>query len=176
MNDALGHAARLVLAERDRVGALDVDQQLTLEDEEELVLVVVLVPVKISVDHAESDDGIVYRYERLVEPRLMGGCLGGHVDQLEVPEDLAVGKLDMTNPVIEMRKDSTRLGFHDRQINVGARERADRSHRFPAGHDNNLNPAIDFNSLQRRTEESVGALEMRPNGIREMLGVRIGLL
>lgn len=175
MKDALRHAARLVSGERDRVGAFDIDQQLTVEDQEELVLVVVLVPVKISVDYAKPDDGIVDRYERLVEPRQMGGRLGGHVDQLKVPEGLAVGKLDMTNPVIETGKDCARLGFHDSEIDVGARERADRANRFPAGDDNNLNPAIDFESLQRCAEESVGALEMRPNGTCEMLGVCVGL-
>jgi hypothetical protein len=176
VDDPLGHAARLMLGERDRVGTFDIDQQLTVEDQKELVLVVVLVPMKISVDHTESDESIVDRCERLVEPRLMGGSLGRHVDQLKVPEDLAVGKLDVTNPIIEAGKERSRLGFHDREIDVGARERADRGHRLPAGHDNNLNPAIDFDSLQGRTEKPVGALELRPDGIREMLGVSIRLL
>ena len=91
-------------------------------------------------------------------------------------EDLAVGKLDMTNPVIETGKHSARLGFHDSEIDVGARERADRGHRFPAGDDNNLNPAVDLDPLQGRAAESVGALELRPNRTREMLGVCVGLL
>ena len=53
----------------------------------------------------------------------------------------------MANPVIETGKDSARLGFHHSAIDVGACERADRAHRFPAGDDDDLNPAIDFDSL-----------------------------
>jgi hypothetical protein len=66
--------------ERDRVRALDVDHQRPVEDEEELVLDLVLVPVEVALDHAQPDDRVVDLGERLVEPGLDGGGLGVHVD------------------------------------------------------------------------------------------------
>ena len=54
-----------------RCRPLDVDQQPALEDEEELVLVVVLVPVEVAVEDAQADDRVVDRRERLVEPGLV---------------------------------------------------------------------------------------------------------
>ena len=41
--------------ERDRVAILEIDQQPSLEHQEELVLVIVVMPVKVTLDHPESD-------------------------------------------------------------------------------------------------------------------------
>jgi len=132
MNDAPRHAAPLVRAERNRVGSLDVDQELAVEDEKELVLVIVLVPMKVAVNHPEPDDGVVDRGERLVKPRLMRRSLRGHVDQLEVAEPLAVSKLDVSDPTVEPGEDRPSLWLDDRKIDVLARKRPDRVQRFPA--------------------------------------------
>src|SRR5205085_4492184 len=51
-----------------------------LEHEEELVLLVVLVPVEVALENAEPDDGVVHRRERLVEPGVMRRGLGTDVD------------------------------------------------------------------------------------------------
>ncbi len=55
------------------------------EDEEELVGVVVLVPVEVAFDHTEPDDAAVDVGQRLVEPRRVRRGLGGEVDQRELP-------------------------------------------------------------------------------------------
>jgi len=72
--------------ERDGVAAFDVDDEPAVHDEEELVLVVVLVPVEVALDDAEADDGVVDARQRLVEPRLVRGGLGADVDELEGAE------------------------------------------------------------------------------------------
>jgi hypothetical protein len=46
----LGHAAGLMPAERDRVRAFNVDYELAIEDEKELILVFVLMPMKVALD------------------------------------------------------------------------------------------------------------------------------
>jgi hypothetical protein len=83
------HASRdrvaLVALERHRVAVLEVDQQPAVEHEEELVLVVVLVPVEVAFDDAEPDDGVVDRRQRLVEPGVVAGDLRRDVDQREAP-------------------------------------------------------------------------------------------
>jgi hypothetical protein len=43
----------------DGVDALDFDLELAPEDEEELVIVVVLLPVEVAFDHAQPYDGVV---------------------------------------------------------------------------------------------------------------------
>lgn len=68
MHNPLGNRAALMLGQGDRVGALDIDQQFPLEDEEELVLFVVLMPMEISINYPQADHGVVYGGERLVEP------------------------------------------------------------------------------------------------------------
>ena len=73
---------------------LDVDQQPALEHEEELVLVVVLVPVEVAFDDPQAHDGVVDLGQRLVEPRLVRGGLGGDVDER------AVGVLDVELDVV----------------------------------------------------------------------------
>src|SRR5687767_10567542 len=49
----------------------EVDQQTPVHDVEELVLLVVVVPVELSLHDAEPDDAVVYAAERLVVPLLL---------------------------------------------------------------------------------------------------------
>ena len=49
----------LMGSQADGLGAIDLDDELTVEDEEELVLEVVLVPVKVAFEHSESYDNVV---------------------------------------------------------------------------------------------------------------------
>src|SRR3954469_2280756 len=86
VHDPARHRVALARLERHRLAALDVDHEPAVHDEEELVLVVVLVPVEVALDHAETDDGVVDARERLVEPRLVRGGLGADVDELEGAE------------------------------------------------------------------------------------------
>jgi len=72
VGDALWDRVALVGAERHRVPILRVDQQLSVEHEEELVGVVVLVPVELAFDDAEPDDSVIDRRQGFVEPGLMG--------------------------------------------------------------------------------------------------------
>ncbi len=51
-----------------------VNEEPSLEDEEELVFLVVLVPVEFSLHHAEANDTLVDPAERLVVPLVLGGC------------------------------------------------------------------------------------------------------
>jgi hypothetical protein len=46
--DWLGHPVSLVVSEDDRLAILEIDQQLALENQEELVSVIVLVPVELA--------------------------------------------------------------------------------------------------------------------------------
>lgn len=59
MDDALGHRVGLVDIESDGVAVLEVDEQLALEGEEELIFVVVLVPVEVPFDDPEPYDGVI---------------------------------------------------------------------------------------------------------------------
>src|SRR4051794_10582620 len=86
VHDPARHRVALARLERHRLAALDVDDEPAVHDEEELVLVVVAVPVEVALDHAEADDGVVDARERLVEPRLVRGRLGADVDELEEAE------------------------------------------------------------------------------------------
>src|SRR5450755_614128 len=120
MNHTLRHAAPLVPPQRNRLGALDVDQEFAVEDEEELVLVVMLVPMELAVDHPKPYDCFVDRCERLVEPRRMCRGLRRNVDQLKVAEGLTVGKLDVPDPFVEVGEDRASLRLDDSQIDVFA--------------------------------------------------------
>ena len=61
VHDPVGHGEALVRIERHRLVPLDVDWQLAREHEEELVFVVVLVPVKVAVEDAQAHDRVVDR-------------------------------------------------------------------------------------------------------------------
>jgi hypothetical protein len=83
MHDVPGDRVSLVSPQGHRLALVEVDQQLSLEHQEELILVEVLVPVKVALDHSEPDHHVVDARQGLVEPPLAGALdLGGKVDQV----------------------------------------------------------------------------------------------
>ena len=81
----LGTVKRLLRTEHDGLPVLQVDVELAFEHEQELVGVVVLVPVELTLDHAEADHRVVDRGQRLVEPGFVLGGFRGDVDERECP-------------------------------------------------------------------------------------------
>ena len=71
MDDGSRHQGALAGTEVDGLLALDVDDQVTGDDEEELILGVVFVPVKVAVENPHADHAVVDRTQSLVEPRLV---------------------------------------------------------------------------------------------------------
>jgi len=123
VHGAAWHAASLVRADGDRALVwLQIDRQLALDDEEELVLVVVLVPVEVALDDAQADHGVVDRDERLVEPRFVRRGLTWDVDQLEMAERVAVAQLDVPDARVEVRERSARLRLDHGGFDVVAGE------------------------------------------------------
>src|SRR5215469_4877675 len=88
---ASGYADSVSGPERDRVPAFELDLELAVEDEEELVLLVVLVPVKLAVHDAESQVEATDVDERLVVPG-RSRCVdeGLDVHDLQRPEQRLV--------------------------------------------------------------------------------------
>jgi hypothetical protein len=88
----------LVRSERYRP-ALQVNQQRALQDEEELVLLVVLVPVEFPFQDTEPNHAVVDATEGLVEPPLLARRdEAWHIDELEKTElhvqvDVVIGLL-----------------------------------------------------------------------------------
>jgi hypothetical protein len=72
VHDTFGHDKTLAWSEIDET-VLKLNQKVTLEHEEELVFVIVLVPVVLALHHAESYNGIVHLAERLVVPGVTAG-------------------------------------------------------------------------------------------------------
>ena len=50
-----------------------IDEQLSLDDIEKLVIIRVLMPVIFAFDNAESNDGIIHSHKRLIVPRMTDG-------------------------------------------------------------------------------------------------------
>ena len=72
MDHSLGNDETLSRIELD--GAVfKIDEQLALDDVEELVVRIVLVPVILTLDDAKADHGFVYLAERLVVPLEFAG-------------------------------------------------------------------------------------------------------
>jgi hypothetical protein len=67
MNDALRDNKPLLLTELD-ASILEIDDETTFQDKEELVVVVVFVPVILALHDAETNDRIVHLAQRLVVP------------------------------------------------------------------------------------------------------------
>jgi hypothetical protein len=132
--------------------------------------------VEVAVDHAEPHDGVVDRGERLVEPGLMRRGLSGNVDQLHVIERLAVSELDVSDPGVKPGQDRASLGLDHREVDVLTRERSDGVHGCPACDHDDLDPAIDTDTLDRGTEKPAGALKVRPDTPLEVGNVRVCLL
>src|SRR6266567_4591174 len=80
MHDALRHRETLPRPELDRP-PLEIDDPSSLDHVEELVLVVVLVPVEFTLHHAEAHDAVVHATERLVVPAVPAA-----IDELERSE------------------------------------------------------------------------------------------
>lgn len=74
MHDAFRHHRALPWIERDGLGIFDFNDELAFDHIEELILVVMLVPVEISVDDTESDHAIIDIDEALVPPGLDAVC------------------------------------------------------------------------------------------------------
>ena len=72
MGHALGYGVAVMRFEGDGP-VLQVNEEPSLEDEEELVFLLVLVPVEFSLHHAEADDRVIDPAERLVVPLVLGG-------------------------------------------------------------------------------------------------------
>ena len=73
VHDALADRHALVLVELDGA-VLQVNEELPLQHEEELVLVVVLVPVELALEAADADDAVVDLGERAVPPGVVYGA------------------------------------------------------------------------------------------------------
>ncbi|MDZ7627469.1 MAG: hypothetical protein U5J99_03545 [Parvularculaceae bacterium] len=67
------------------------DVEVTFEDHEELVGVVVLVPVEVAFKDAEAHPGVVDGAERPVSPRRVGGADGADIHVLAAHEQNLVG-------------------------------------------------------------------------------------
>lgn len=81
MNDALRDHKALSLSKLD-ASLLEVDNETAFKNKEELVVVVVLVPMVLALHDAETDDRIVHLAQRLVVPAV-GTRIHqrGHVNQ-----------------------------------------------------------------------------------------------
>src|SRR3712207_2602881 len=82
MHDSPRYGETLLRGELDRpVLFLEVDQEAAVHDVEELVLLVVMVPVELVLHDAEPDDAVVHPDERLVVPEVLDPireCLNVH--------------------------------------------------------------------------------------------------
>ena len=82
MDDALRDNKALSLSKLD-ASILEIDDETTFEDKEELVVVVVFVPVILALHDAEPNDRIVHLAQRLVVPAVgTRRDQRGHVNQL----------------------------------------------------------------------------------------------
>ena len=70
MQHAGRDAERLFRLEDNRISALQLDVELTLQEIEELILLIVLVPVVLPVHHPKADQDVAYLDQGLVVPRL----------------------------------------------------------------------------------------------------------
>ena len=83
MHHAFGNYRRLARSQVDRA-LFQIDQQLTANDIEELVFVLVFMPMIFALDHAEPHDGLVHFAQRLVVPLVRARFdESGHVDRFE---------------------------------------------------------------------------------------------
>src|SRR5262249_32888362 len=114
VHDAPWHDEALERLELDRA-VLEVDEEAALEHEEELVVLVVLVPVVLTLEDAEADDRVVHLAERLVVPGVVAlRDERGHVDDAQGRE------LD-----VEVRRVGIGLRLtHGRCSSISARPRA----------------------------------------------------
>ena len=74
MKHALRHRESLLGSELDGA-AFEINDEPTLDDKEELIFVVVLVPVKFTLQYAHANDTVIHLTERLVKPLFLGFLL-----------------------------------------------------------------------------------------------------
>src|ERR1017187_3203084 len=74
VNHSPGNKRALTCRQRYGVSALNIDHQAPGNYEEELVLIVVLVPVEVSLDDSKPNDAVVDGTYGLVEPRFRVGA------------------------------------------------------------------------------------------------------
>jgi hypothetical protein len=83
MLDAFGNDKSLLWLQINRA-IFKIDDEVPLQDEEELVVVVMFVPVVFALHDSQANNGVVHLAERLVVPLLGAGFhQGGNVHQLE---------------------------------------------------------------------------------------------
>src|SRR5262245_15310132 len=70
MNDALRYDIPMPGREIDGL-SFEIDDEVPVKDKEELVIVVVLVPVVFALHHAQTDHGVVHLAQRLVVPLVL---------------------------------------------------------------------------------------------------------
>ena len=97
MDDTFGDRKTLPGVEGDRT-VFEVDQELTVEDKKEFVVLIVFVPVVFAFDDPDADNAAIDLREGLVEPFVCGGLYDrGDVDELEMVvfdvEEGGVGEL-----------------------------------------------------------------------------------
>ena len=80
MDDTFWNSESLVCSQMHRFGALNVEEYLAIEYEEEFVLIRVLVPRELALENAEAYDRVIDGREGLVEPRDIRRRLGRYVD------------------------------------------------------------------------------------------------
>lgn len=69
MYDAFWDSVALVLLKNDPLTSLDVKVELAVNDEEELVLVVMFVPMIFATENAQPHESVIYCGQRLIKPR-----------------------------------------------------------------------------------------------------------
>ena len=83
MQHALRHGEALLRTQLDG-STLEIDDELSFNHVKELVLIVMLVPMEITVQHAKPDNAIIDLAQGLVEPLVFGLVLKRlHIDELE---------------------------------------------------------------------------------------------
>ena len=85
MDHALRYRVAFVPLETLCTASLDVQEELAFQHQEELVLLVVLVPGKFALEDADPYHRVVHRRQGLVEPGLVRGDFGTHVDEVKLP-------------------------------------------------------------------------------------------
>ena len=83
MRDAFGNDKSLLWLQIDRA-ILEIDDKVPLQDKEELVVVVMFVPMVLALHDPEANNGVVHLAERLVIPWIITGShQGRNVHQAE---------------------------------------------------------------------------------------------
>jgi len=83
MPDAFGNDKSLLWLQIDRT-IFEIDEKVPLQDKEELIVVVMFVPVIFALHNSETNNGVVHLAERLVVPLISAGFhQGGNVHHVK---------------------------------------------------------------------------------------------